>query len=132
MAELKDLLFTWLNKSICTKRCLQSLTGKLLWVARCVKHSRCFLSRLLSGLKTLAEQHHKLSLTPDMKLDILWWYTYIREFNGVSFLINPSIITNFYAGVEMPARLLVVDIMNFSTGAGCCQFTCRETSLQFI
>ena len=98
MAELKDLLFTWLNKSICTKRCLQSLTGKLLWVARCVKHSRCFLSRLLSGLKTLAEQHHKLSLTPDMKLDILWWYTYIREFNGVSFLINPSIITKSYAG----------------------------------
>ena len=98
IAELKDLLFTWLKKSTCTKRCLQSLTGKLLWVARCVKHSRCFLSRLLSGLKTLQEQHHKLSLTQDMKKDILWWYTYIREFNGISFIVDPAIITKSYAG----------------------------------
>ena len=98
LAELKDVLFTWLNKSTCTKRCLQSLTGKLLWVARCVRHSRCFLSRLLSSLRTLAEQHQKLTITSEMKLDILWWYTYIREFNGVSFIINPTLISGTYAG----------------------------------
>ena len=71
LAELKDVLFTWLNKSTCTKRCLQSLTGKLLWVARCVHHSRCFLIRLLSSLRTLVEQHHKLTITPEMKFLIL-------------------------------------------------------------
>ena len=98
IAELKDLLFTWLTKKTCTKRCLQSLTGKLLWVARCVRYSRCFLSRLLSGLKTLVEQHHKLNITPEMKLDILWWYNYIRRFNGVGFIINPSVVTSSYAG----------------------------------
>ena len=98
IAELKDMLFTWLRKTTCTKRCLQSLTGKLLWVSRCVSHSRCFLSRLLSGLKTLSEQHHKIKITEDMRLDILWWYSYIREFNGVSFISDPAIITKTYAG----------------------------------
>ena len=98
MAQLKDTLFTWLRKKNCTKKALQSLTGQLLWVARCVQHSRCFLSRLLAGLRTLAEQHHKMTLSTEMKLDILWWYTYINEFNGVSFMINPLDITLSYAG----------------------------------
>ena len=31
-------------------------------------------------------------------MDILWWYTYIRDFNGVSFMINPLCITLTYAG----------------------------------
>ena len=33
-----------------------------------------------------------------MKLDILWWYTYIREFNGIGFIVNPSLISHSYAG----------------------------------
>ena len=98
LAELKDLLFTWLRKSVVTKRSMQSLTGKLLWVARCVQHSRCFLSRLLAGLRSLSEQHHKLTLTEEMRLDILWWYTYICKFNGVDFIVSPSTITQTYAG----------------------------------
>ena len=89
MAQLKDTLFTWLKKQNCTKRQLQSLCGQLLWVARCVQHSRCFIGRLLAGLKTLAEQHHKMVLTEDMKLDIIWWHTYISDFNGVSFMVDP-------------------------------------------
>ena len=98
IAQLKDTLFTWLNKTSCTKRGLQSLTGQLLWVARCVQHSRCFLSRLLAGMKGMTELHHKMGLTEEMKLDILWWYTYLKQFNGVSFMINPLNTTLTYAG----------------------------------
>ena len=100
LAELLDLLMTWSNKNTCTKRGLQSLCGKLLWVGKCVKHSRVFLSRLLAALKTLSQSppFHKISLSGDMKLDIKWWLTYIRSFNGVDFIINPSIINFFYKG----------------------------------
>ena len=98
MAQLKDTLFTWLSKTSCTKRALQSLTGQLLWVARCVEHSRCFLSRLLAGLKGLQQQHHKMALSKEMRMDILWWYTYIKQFNGVSFMIDPLTTVLTYAG----------------------------------
>ena len=98
MAQLKETLFSWLKKKNCTKKALQSLTGQLLWVARCVSFSRCFLCRLLAGLRTLSEQHHKMTISPEMHLDILWWYSYIKEFNGVSFMIDPKNTTLSYAG----------------------------------
>ena len=100
IAELLDLLMTWSTKKNCTKRGLQSLCGKLLWVARCVQHSRVFLSRLLSALKTLsgALPYHKLNLSEEMRLDIVWWLTYIRSFNGVEFIINPTLINFSYKG----------------------------------
>ena len=100
LAELLDLLFTWSSKSVCTKRGLQSLCGKLLWVAKLVKHSRVFLSRLLAALKTMSQSppYHKLTLTEEMRLDIKWWLTYIRTFNGRDFIINPSIIRYSYKG----------------------------------
>ena len=71
IADLRDLLFRWLHKTTCSKRCLWSLIGKLLWVARCGSYSKCFLSRLLSGLKTLSKQQHKMTISEDMKKDIL-------------------------------------------------------------
>ena len=100
LAELLDLLMTWSTKNTCTKRGLQSLCGKLLWVAKCVKHSRVFLSRLLAALKTMAAAlpYHKLTISEEMKLDIKWWLIYIRSFNGVDFIIDPSIINFTYKG----------------------------------
>ena len=92
VAELLDLLWSWSNKQTCTKRSLQSLCGKLLWVTRCVQHSRVFLSRLLSALKTMSASlpHHKTTLSEETKLDIKWWLAYIRHFNGVDFMVDLS------------------------------------------
>ena len=100
LAELLDILNTWSSKKSCTKRGLQSLVGKLLWVARCVRFSRVFVSRLLAALKALATAlpHHKIALSQEMQLDIKWWLTYIRSFNGVMFIINPGIIKFSYKG----------------------------------
>ena len=100
LAELLDLLTSWSTKVTCTKRGLQSLCGKLLWVGRCVRHSRVFLSRLLTALKTMSEAlpYHKLSLSDEMKLDIKWWLLYIRSFNDVDFIIDPGIVKFSYKG----------------------------------
>ena len=100
IAELLDLLQTWSSKITCTKRGLQSLCGKLLWVARCVRFSRVFISRLLAALKSMANSlpHHKIPLSKQMQMDIKWWLTYIRTFNGVTFIINPSLIKFSYKG----------------------------------
>ena len=100
VAELLDLLMSWSSKTNCTKRALQSLCGKLLWVTRCVKHSRVFLSRLLCALKSIpnASPYHKLVLTEEMILDIRWWVAYIRHFNGVDFMIDITMPKLSYKG----------------------------------
>ena len=100
VAELLDILHTWLNKSSCTKRGLQSLCGKLIWVARCVKFSRVFISRLLASLKLNSDAlpYKKIFLSQEMQKDIRWWFTYIRSFNGVNFIINPGTISHSYKG----------------------------------
>ena len=100
VAELLDILHSWQNKTTFTKRGLQSLCGKLIWVARCVRFSRVFISRLLSSLKIHSNSlpYHKIVLSPEMLLDIQWWLLYIRTFNGVNFIINPAQILFTYKG----------------------------------
>ena len=105
VAELQDLLISWSNKRHCTKRSLQSLCGKLLWVAKCVRHSRVFLTRLLAALKVHAEQapYFRISLSDEMLRDIQWWCTYLRVFNGVNFIIDPSHVKFSYKGDACPS-----------------------------
>ena len=100
VAELLDLLHTWVTKTTCTKRGLQSLCGKLIWVARCVKFSRVFVSRLLATLRAHSSSlpHHKIALSQEMQKDVNWWLEYIRTFNGVNFIINPATTAFTYKG----------------------------------
>ena len=39
-----------------------------------------------------------MTLSQEMKMDILWWYTYNKQFNGVSFMIDPLTTVLTYAG----------------------------------
>ena len=42
----------WNFRKSCTKNQLQSLLGSLLYISKCVRHSRFFLNRLLHTLRT--------------------------------------------------------------------------------
>ena len=53
LAEIKLLIVVWLNKSKATLKEVQSLLGKLNFIAACVCSSRIFISRLLKWLKYL-------------------------------------------------------------------------------
>ena len=100
VAELLDLLHSWVTKTSCTKRALQSLCGKLIWVARCVRFSRVFVSRLLATLRAHSSSlpHHKILLSQEMQKDVNWWLVYIHTFNGTNFIINPATIGFTYKG----------------------------------
>ena len=102
LAVLVDLLEKWSRKVKAGKKDLQSIVGKLMWVAKIVRHSRVFVCRLLAELKRL---HHvppgsKVVLTTEVKKDILWWKVFLRTFNGVEFMIPTTIsdISMIYAG----------------------------------
>ena len=88
--ELRADLDQWLKKSTAVKQNLQSILGKLFWVSRMVKHSRPFMARLLQLLRDMKDQPDtkRVPLSKESRKDLLWWSTYLRTFNGVSFIIN--------------------------------------------
>lgn len=65
LAEIKLLIVVWLNKSKATLKEVQSLLGKLNFIAACVRSSRMFISRLLKWLKYLYKENSKKHKIPD-------------------------------------------------------------------
>ena len=88
LAEVREEISLWVNKTSASKKLLQQLLGKLFWVSRCVQFSRGFMGRLLSQLQSMHKlpDHKKEKLTAGSILDIGWWDRYLRRFNGVEML----------------------------------------------
>jgi hypothetical protein len=84
--EISNLIDSWLLKRKATKRDLQSLLGKLQFVAKCVRSGRIFISRLLGTLSSLKRQHHRFKLSVQFKLDLRWWQRFLRQFNGITII----------------------------------------------
>ena len=90
ITEIKSEIGRWVRKTTITKKELQSLLGKLFWVAKVVKYARAFMGRLLTQLRSIANEKDckKVKLTDESRKDILWWRTYLDEFNGISMIVN--------------------------------------------
>ena len=89
--EIQSLTLTWSRKTVASKQELQSILGKLIWVSKCVRFSRCFVSRLISLLKTLKFQTQKTTIPDPVKLDFSWWHRFMQVFNGVELLIPSTV-----------------------------------------
>ena len=83
LEQVKATITDWGQKTVCTKRQLQSLLGLLLYIHKCVKPARCFLNRMLEVLRT-AKDPARISLTPEFKRDIHWFARFLPLYNGVS------------------------------------------------
>ena len=86
--ELKAILKKWINKTVASKADLQSILGKLLWVSKAVKYSRCFVMRIIAEVKKLKFQSQKIKLSVDVRKDFLWWDNFMQCFNGVHLLVD--------------------------------------------
>jgi hypothetical protein len=84
--ELKEALERFILKEVATKSELQSIAHKLLWVSTCVVNSRIFVSRIISDIKKLEKNHHKIKFSPEVKMDLSWWKHFISKFSGVSLI----------------------------------------------
>ena len=76
----------WFLKSKATKRDLQSLIGKLVFISKCVFASRIFICRMLESLRTLKAQHHRFKLSAEFKKDLKWWSKFLSIYNGVTYI----------------------------------------------
>ena len=70
------------SKAHITKRQLQSLLGHLLFVAKCVRPARVFVSRLLNTLR--GTRGGMITVNEDMKRDLEWFIQFAEDWNGVS------------------------------------------------
>ena len=72
LVELDQLLADWINYDLVCKKQMQSLIGKLNFVATCVRSSRIFFSRLLNFLRQMPGGG-QVQLDLETKKDIKWW-----------------------------------------------------------
>ena len=66
LAEIVQLCADWGSKTYCSKKDLQPLLGSLLYVSRCIKHSRFFLNRMLQLLRDNVDTR-KILITAEFK-----------------------------------------------------------------
>ena len=91
LQEIKQLSKTWARKTVATKEELQSILGKLMWVSKVVRFSRCFVSRIIGVLKGLRTQKQKVTLSKEIKKDFLWWSEFLPVFNGIELLVPDTV-----------------------------------------
>ena len=90
----------WADRQECSKRQLQSLLGKLLYITKCVHLSRPFLNRMLDLLRS-SDKLSKIYLTMDFKRDLNWFLEFIPKFNGKAFISHQPITEE----IELDASL---------------------------
>ena len=85
LEALLILLQSWLLKKKCTCRDLESLIGSLSFAAKVVKPGRLFLRRLINLSTSVSSRKFFIDINLEAREDILWWYRFVRQWNGVEF-----------------------------------------------
>ena len=83
--EIKQELQTWLLKSTAAHREVESLTGKLQFMAKCVRAGQIFLGRLIQWIRTM-DRRGTYRIPKEASKDIAWWARFIHQYNGVSLM----------------------------------------------
>ena len=120
VTEIKAEIGQWVRRTTITKKELQSLLGKLFWVSKVVKYARAFMGRLLMQLRMMADQKDskKVKLLDETRKDILWWRTYLDQFNGISMIVNDDPIPlSFSQLLESPYDICAGDATSSGGGA---------------
>ena len=81
LKEVVALCKKWAVQTHATRNQLQKLTGKLLYIHRCVKHARIFINRILTVLRN-TPQKGMIQLPSAFFRDINWCNMFLERFNG--------------------------------------------------
>ena len=86
LSRISKQLTSWLGKRKATKREILSLVGSLQHASKVVRPGRTFTARMYSTAARVKELYHFTRLNKDFQSDLHWWYTFINNWNGLSFL----------------------------------------------
>lgn len=77
----------WTNKTRASRTMIQSLIGKLVHLANCVRHARKFTARMLETLRAMGAQNREwTTLNQGFKADISWFLAYSEQANVISII----------------------------------------------
>ena len=82
LADTISLVKSFLGKKRSSKKQLQSLVGRLSWLARCCKPGRIYLRALIEAMSKAKAPSHKVITTAAMREDLLWWAEVAPLING--------------------------------------------------
>lgn len=85
MEEFVKECQTWLHKRRASKKGIQSLVGRMTFIANCVTQGRRFMSRVLAALRAMGDREWT-TLSDDFRLDVKWFLSYTTQANGVSMI----------------------------------------------
>lgn len=86
LQEIEEDLLSVSQAKKCKKRRLLSIIGKLVFVSKVVAAGRTFVRRLIVAAAKAHHLCHMVPLTKACKQDIIWWLTYLHNWNGVSMI----------------------------------------------
>ena len=84
--EINTPVNSWLQYETATLKQLQSLIGKLNFVAHCVKPARIYISRLLNWLRNIQNTENAQIVPYEIRKDLEWLRIFMPRFNGVSMM----------------------------------------------
>ena len=91
--EIKDTVKEVMNKKVLTKGKFESLTGKLLYIHKCVRPARIFINRTLSLLRT-NHGRKRITLNDDFHRDMHWFDVFLEKFNGTTIMHKDNKVTH--------------------------------------
>ena len=81
LQEVRELAGTWLYKKSASRRDLQVLAGKLLFISHCVLPARKFMSRVLALLRSTPQQG-MVKVDCETRRDVRWFVDFAAHCNG--------------------------------------------------
>ena len=85
MSNIQQELQRWLLKTSARRREVESLIGKLQFLAKCIRAGRIFLSRLIHLVKGMNRTDH-YTIPLEARRDIAWWGRCAHKYNGISLM----------------------------------------------
>ena len=85
MSDIRMELSAWLYKTVARRKDVESLIGKLQFLAKCIKAGRIFLGRLISWISTM-DRRYQYAVPLEARKDIVGWARLAPHYNGVSLL----------------------------------------------
>ena len=101
LAEIKHEVRGWKGVTRASKKKVQSLLGKLIYISKCVQPARLYLNRIITSLTGKAGD--VIYIDKEFQMDINWFDSLLERFNGVSLIERHPL--EAYEAVELDSCL---------------------------